>query len=101
GEPAPEVVLNYLGRFAALRGGWSPLDGDAFGVFEPDGMALGQVLALNVFVHERDQPRLAVEWTAASQVLDADAVAGLREHWELALEALAAHAARGAGGLSP
>ncbi|MEW2554910.1 amino acid adenylation domain-containing protein [Streptomyces zhihengii] len=100
--PPPDVLLNYLGRFAALPGtGWSLPERDAFSVIEPNAKALEQVLALNCFVHEEGEPRLAVEWTAASGVLDADALAGLQAAWESALEVLAAHALDAPGGLSP
>ncbi|MBB5953739.1 amino acid adenylation domain-containing protein/non-ribosomal peptide synthase protein (TIGR01720 family) [Saccharothrix tamanrassetensis] len=103
--PPPDVLLNYLGRFAALPGtGWRLPERDAFAVVEPVGKALEQVLALNCFVHEDDEPRIAVEWTAAREVLPADAVAGLQRAWDTALTALAAHAARigpDGGGLTP
>ncbi|MBP2190360.1 non-ribosomal peptide synthetase [Nocardia goodfellowii] len=100
---APELLLNYLGRFPALPGtGWRLPERDPFAVFEPSAKALSEVLALNVFVHESPaEERLAVEWTAASNVLDAADVAALQEHWELALEALAAHAVLAPGGLTP
>ncbi|QNP66904.1 non-ribosomal peptide synthetase [Streptomyces genisteinicus] len=100
--PPPDVLLNYLGRFSPLPGGdWSLPERDPFSVIEPGGKALEQVLALNCFVHEEGEPRLAVEWTAASGVLGADAVAGLQAAWEAALRTLAAHALDGPGGLSP
>ncbi|MEV7550501.1 amino acid adenylation domain-containing protein [Amycolatopsis sp. NPDC089917] len=103
--PPPDVVLNYLGRFAALPGtGWRLPEEDPFAVTEPDAKSLEQVLALNCFVREDGRPRLAVEWTAASEVLDAESVEALQEAWSRALEALAAHAARigpDGGGLTP
>ncbi|MEI5100633.1 amino acid adenylation domain-containing protein [Streptomyces sp. PmtG] len=100
--PPPDVLLNYLGRFTAPPAtGWRLPERDAFAVTEPEGKALEQVLALNCFVHEEGAPRLAVEWTAASQVLGADAVAALQSAWATALEALAEHAARTPGGLTP
>ncbi|GAB3742214.1 hypothetical protein GCM10027598_73760 [Amycolatopsis oliviviridis] len=103
--PPLDVVLNYLGRFAALPGtGWRLPEEDPFAVTEPDAKSLEQVLALNCFVREDGSPRLAVEWTAASAVLDAESVEKLQEAWSRALEALAAHAARigpDGGGLTP
>ncbi|OXM54042.1 non-ribosomal peptide synthetase [Amycolatopsis alba] len=103
--PPPDVVLNYLGRFAALPGtGWRLPDEDPFAVTEPDAKSLEQVLALNCFVREDGRPRLAVEWTAASAVLPSESVEALQEAWSRALEALAAHAARigpDGGGLTP
>ncbi|WP_156993325.1 non-ribosomal peptide synthetase [Pseudonocardia acaciae] len=100
--PAPELLLNYLGRFTASVGPtWRLPERDAFAVIEPPSMALSQALALNAFVHEAGAPRLAVEWTAAGGVLDEAAVGELQEHWDIALEALAAHAVRSPGGLTP
>jgi amino acid adenylation domain-containing protein/non-ribosomal peptide synthase protein (TIGR01720 family) len=103
--PPPDVLLNYLGRFAPLPGtGWRLPERDAFAVVEPPAKALEQVLALNCFVHEDDEPRIAVEWTAAREVLPPDAVADLHRAWETALAALAAHArrtGRDGGGLTP
>nr|WP_231626790.1 non-ribosomal peptide synthetase [Streptomyces apocyni] len=100
--PPPDVLLNYLGRFAPLPGtGWRLPERDAFSVTEPDSKALEQVLALNCFVHEEGAPRLAVEWTAASGVLGPDVVAALQTAWATALDALAAHAPHTTGGLTP
>uniref|UniRef100_UPI0006E42054 non-ribosomal peptide synthetase n=1 Tax=Streptomyces atriruber TaxID=545121 RepID=UPI0006E42054 len=100
--PPPDVLLNYLGRFASLPGtGWRLPERDAFSVLEPGAKALEQVLALNCFVHEEGAPRLAVEWTAASEVLDSEAVAGLQHAWSAALDALAEHARHTSGGLTP
>ncbi|MET7641160.1 amino acid adenylation domain-containing protein [Streptomyces sp. NPDC005438] len=98
----PEVVLNYLGRFQTEPGpGWHMPGQDAFHVVEPSRMALAQVLAVNAFVHEEGAPQLAVEWTAAGLVLDEVRLGELCDHWSLACEALAAHASRGGGGLTP
>lgn len=103
--PQPEVLLNYLGRFTPLPdAGWRLPERDAFSVVEPEGKALEQVLALNCFVHEEARPRLAVEWTAASRVLDEQTVGQLCRAWEAALVALANHASRigqDGGGLTP
>ncbi|WP_336085078.1 amino acid adenylation domain-containing protein [Nocardia sp. SSK8] len=101
---APEVLLNYLGRFGGGgAAGWSLPEHDAFAVSEPQSKALTEVLALNVFVHESatQAPRLAVEWTAASRVLGAHQVAQIQRHFEFALEAFAAHAQLFPGGLTP
>ncbi|MEU8700969.1 amino acid adenylation domain-containing protein [Streptomyces sp. NPDC048680] len=100
--PPPDVLLNYLGRFAPLSGtGWRLPEHDAFSVIEPGAKALEQILALNCFVHEEGAPRLAVEWTAATGVLGADAVTALQQSWAAALDALTAHALHTAGGLTP
>ncbi|MEU1150727.1 amino acid adenylation domain-containing protein [Streptomyces sp. NPDC005863] len=100
--PPPDVLLNYLGRFGSLPGtGWRLPERDAFSVTEPGAKALEQVLALNCFVHEEGAPRLAVEWTAASEVLDAATVTALRDTWTATLDALAEHARHTSGGLTP
>ncbi|PZT73559.1 MULTISPECIES: non-ribosomal peptide synthetase [unclassified Streptomyces] len=100
--PPPDVLLNYLGRFAPQAAeGWRLPEHDAFSVTEPDAKALEQVLALNCFVHEGDAPRLAVEWTAAGEILGAGAVTALQDAWAAALDALAAHALHTDGGLTP
>ncbi|MGW4636054.1 amino acid adenylation domain-containing protein [Nocardia sp. NPDC004415] len=103
GLRSPEVLLNYLGRFgggSALP--WSLPEHDPFSVTEPPEKALTEVLALNVFVHESAAgPRLAVEWTAAGRILDARQVEAVQRHFELALEAFAAHARLFPGGLTP
>ncbi|MFE9722816.1 amino acid adenylation domain-containing protein [Streptomyces sp. NPDC005794] len=100
--PSPDVLLNYLGRFAPLAAtGWRLPERDAFSVTEPDAKALEQVLALNCFVHEEGAPRLAVEWTAATGVIGADVVATLQTAWAEALDTLAAHALHTTGGLTP
>ncbi len=103
--PPPDVLLNYLGRFAALPGtGWRLPEGDAFAVVEPPAKALEQLLALNCFVREDGEARLAVEWTAAREVLPPRAVERLQSAWDEALSALAAHAKRigpDGGGLTP
>ncbi|MEV6361474.1 amino acid adenylation domain-containing protein [Nocardia asteroides] len=104
GRRAPEVLLNYLGRFGGgSAGGWSLPEHDAFAVTEPPNKALTEVLALNVFVHESaaQAPRLAVEWTAASRILGAHQVARIQWHFAFALEAFAAHARLFPGGLTP
>ncbi|MEV6263587.1 amino acid adenylation domain-containing protein [Streptomyces sp. NPDC051784] len=100
--PAPDVLLNYLGRFTTPSGdGWSLPEQEAFSVIEPGAKSLEQVLALNCFVHEEDEPRLAVEWTAAGRVLGAAELARLQQAWDRALETLAEHAEHGTGGLTP
>ncbi|WP_406630551.1 amino acid adenylation domain-containing protein [Amycolatopsis sp. WGS_07] len=97
----PDVLLNYLGRFTPLSGGWQLPDDDPFAVIEPAAKALEQVLALNCFVREDDVPRIAVEWTAASRVLPPEDVERLQGKWATALAALAAHARENTGGLTP
>ncbi|TDB90551.1 amino acid adenylation domain-containing protein [Actinomadura sp. KC216] len=91
--PPPDVLLNYLGRFAPVPG-WRSAQENPFSVCEPGAKALEQVLAVNCFVREADRPRLAVEWTAAGRVLPATALAALVDAWRTALAAFTEHAAR-------
>ncbi|MEV0342588.1 amino acid adenylation domain-containing protein [Nocardia sp. NPDC050713] len=104
-QRSPELLINYLGRFnGGTDIGWRLPEQDAFSVLEPPEKALTEVLSLNVFVHEASPaagPRIAVEWTAASRILGAATVAQLQRHWELALEAFAAHGVLFPGGLTP
>ncbi|WP_243636854.1 non-ribosomal peptide synthetase [Rhodococcus sp. Eu-32] len=96
--PAPQIVLNYLGASTGLSGaGWRSAPGKAFGVVEPHGRTLSEVLSVNVFAQDSN---LVIEWTAASELLDADAVASLQSSFTDALESLAVHAAVFDGGLS-
>ncbi|MDJ0392578.1 amino acid adenylation domain-containing protein [Rhodococcus sp. G-MC3] len=103
--PEPQIVLNYLGKASAMSGeGWKTLSADAFGVVEPPDRMLTEVLALNAFVRDGDGrgggSTLSVEWTAAGELLAADDVLALQEHFRQALEGMAAHAALFTGGLS-
>nr|WP_256465172.1 non-ribosomal peptide synthetase [Tsukamurella sp. PLM1] len=99
--PAPDVVFNYLGRFAEPDGGWRLPGATPFAVLDPAEKALEQVLAINCF---DGADGLTVEWTAAGGVLDPSAVAALQECWSKALGAFAAHAeliGPDGGGLTP
>lgn len=98
---APDVVFNYLGRFAAPDDGWRLPGETPFAVLDPAAKAVEQVLAINCF---DGADGLTVEWTAAGGVLDAATVAELQACWAEALAALAAHAERigpDGGGLTP
>ncbi|RJQ75466.1 amino acid adenylation domain-containing protein, partial [Pseudonocardiaceae bacterium YIM PH 21723] len=97
----PDVLINHLGRFAPLPGAWWLPEGDPFAVTEPAAKALEQVLALNSFVHE--DGTLAIEWTAAGEILSEQAVRELQTAFSAALETLAEHAESVGdfGGLTP
>ncbi|MBP2365508.1 non-ribosomal peptide synthetase [Pseudonocardia parietis] len=102
----PDVLLNYLGRFAASPGeGWRMPAGSAFAVTEPPGKALEQLLALNSFLNVGDAgEHLRVEWIAAGAVLGPGRVAAVQRAFADAVAGLAAHADRigpGGGGLTP
>ncbi|ANY07176.1 non-ribosomal peptide synthetase [Pseudonocardia sp. HH130630-07] len=105
-EAPPDVLVNYLGRFAAAPGaGWRMPAGPAFGVTEPPGKALEQLLALNCFLNGTgDGERLSVEWTVAGAALGPERVAEVRRAFGAAVAGLAAHAGglgAGDGGLTP
>ncbi|WP_237741679.1 non-ribosomal peptide synthetase [Tsukamurella sp. 1534] len=101
-EAAPDIVFNYLGRFAETRdGAWRLPDREPFGLIDPPGKTLEQVVALNCF---RVGQGLRIEWTAASEILGDDDVLRLQAHWTRAVDALAAHARSldgRRGGLTP
>ncbi|WP_227012759.1 MULTISPECIES: non-ribosomal peptide synthetase [unclassified Pseudonocardia] len=105
-DAPPDVLVNYLGRFAASPGaGWRMPEGSAFAVTEPPGKALEQLLALNCFLTDGAGGEcLSVEWTAAGAALGPDRVAEVQRAFAAAVAGLAAHAAglgTGDGGLTP
>ncbi|AUH00257.1 non-ribosomal peptide synthetase [Prodigiosinella confusarubida] len=65
---APEILFNYLGRFAAGEGEWTPQRTphhfrDAFAVAQDRQMRLGHALEVNIFVDEHPaDSRLAINW---------------------------------------
>ena len=104
----PQIVFNYLGRFAArptipweLAPEKLPLrravpDTGAAG---NPGRPPGHVLTVNAMVEDRaDGPHLKVTWSWWDSVLPGTAAAKLADRWFDALYALAAYAARLAAG---
>ncbi|KXO98568.1 non-ribosomal peptide synthetase [Tsukamurella pseudospumae] len=92
---APDLVLNYLGRFAdAPHAGWRLPEEEPFGLLDPSAKALEQVLAINCF---RVGDGLRTEWTAASRAVSEGTVERLQELWARSLDGLAAYA-RSLGG---
>ncbi|WP_344021265.1 amino acid adenylation domain-containing protein [Streptomyces luteireticuli] len=91
--PAPELLFNYLGRFAADEAEWTPA-GDAFAAATDPGQPALHALEIGAFVHERPEgPELTCVLTWPEGVLTEDAVRDLADRWFTALDALAAHAA--------
>ncbi|OHX19568.1 non-ribosomal peptide synthetase, partial [Chromobacterium sphagni] len=96
----PALLFNYLGRFQAGDGEWTPLAAggrfaDAFAVDIDPALPLQYGLEANVFVDEAgDEPRVAVNWTWAEALFDAAAIERLGRRMESAVAALAALAAR-------
>ena len=88
----PQVSFNYLGRFGAAGGPWSPIDGGLSLKGGSDaGATLAHGLSVNsLIVEAADGPRLEAHWTFASGVLDRAAVEALADRWLAALRLLSA-----------
>ncbi|ODU06953.1 MAG: hypothetical protein ABS81_03050 [Pseudonocardia sp. SCN 72-86] len=98
----PAVLVNYLGRAAADRGGdadWGPAPERV----EPTGTAPDHQLQIDVVaIDTPDGPVLDARWAWDRAVLDEGTVRALAQGWVTALGALAGHARLpGAGGHSP
>ncbi|MEU1729578.1 amino acid adenylation domain-containing protein [Streptosporangium sp. NPDC020145] len=79
GLPQPQILFNYLGRFAA---------GAAFTASDDPAMPTPYALEVNAFLHETPQgPSLAVHLSSPPGVLDLD---DLGARWDAALDELAA-----------
>ncbi|WP_171169269.1 non-ribosomal peptide synthetase [Streptomyces sp. I05A-00742] len=93
--PAPQLLFNYLGRFAAGDALWSPA-GDAFAAAcDPELPAL-HALEIGAFVHDRAEgPELTTVLTWPEGVLTEEAVHDLADRWFRALDALTAWARTG------
>ncbi|GGS27588.1 non-ribosomal peptide synthetase [Actinokineospora fastidiosa] len=90
-------LVNYLGRFPATGGDWTP-DGP-MGAGPDPAMPLGHAVELNAMVAD-DRLTATLSW--AGGVLTETSAAELAAHWLTALRGLAAHAARpGIGGYTP
>ena len=89
--PEPEIVVNYLGRFAG--GGadarpWTAVDG--LGGDAAATMPLTRALEVNAAVHDTPAgPRLRLSLAYATGVLDRSTVDGLAARWLAALRELA------------
>ncbi|MBW6528627.1 amino acid adenylation domain-containing protein [Sphingomonas sp. RHCKR7] len=91
----PEILLNYLGRFAAGAGCWTPVAAggvfaDAMAVDADPAMAMLHPLEINAFVEEGTTPRLAIHWTWADGPFDEVTVERLHAALGEAIETLAA-----------
>ncbi|QOL16780.1 amino acid adenylation domain-containing protein [Dickeya dianthicola] len=100
-ENAPEILFNYLGRFEAGDGPWSPRRSeryfrDAFAVAQAPEMPLSYPLDINIFVDEQgelfvdeqgEQAQLAIHWGWASGVFGADDIEALHQGMTQAIEA--------------
>ncbi|QDQ27202.1 amino acid adenylation domain-containing protein [Chitinimonas arctica] len=81
----PPVLFNYLGRFNGGSGDWMPQRAggcfaDSFAVDVDPAMPLLHGMEINVFVEEtRQGPALAINWTWAQSLFDADIVDTLHQ----------------------
>ncbi|MEE1824735.1 amino acid adenylation domain-containing protein [Streptomyces sp. BE20] len=101
----PQLLFNYLGRFAATGEEWTvaPQTGDAVTASADPGLPCAHALEIGAFVHDGpDGPELTVQLTWPHGVFGEDAVRETAESWFAHLDALTRYAARpGAGGLTP
>ncbi|MFC0040243.1 non-ribosomal peptide synthetase [Actinomadura rayongensis] len=99
--PAPEIVVNYLGRVADADGDWSVAgEPGALGGAADDALPLGHALAVDAVAQDGpDGPRLVATWTFAGALLAEADVRELAARWTAELRALAAVA--GEGGHTP
>ncbi|WP_405020634.1 amino acid adenylation domain-containing protein [Kitasatospora sp. NBC_00070] len=101
----PQLLFNYLGRFAGSGEDWSPAPGcgDAIGASADGALPAAHALEVGAFVHDGPAgAELTVQLSWPEGVLTEQAVRELAERWFAALDALAADAARpDAGGLTP
>jgi amino acid adenylation domain-containing protein/non-ribosomal peptide synthase protein (TIGR01720 family) len=93
-QHAPQVLFNYLGRFTQRSGDWSPQRTaqqfrDTFAVLQDEALPLQHALELNVFVVEQpNAAQLALNWSWADGVLNAEAIAELHQAMDAAAQAL-------------
>ena len=95
-QHAPQVLFNYLGRFTQRSGYWSPQRTaqqfrDTFAVLQDEALPLQHALELNVFVEEQSHAtQLALNWSWAAGVLNAEAIESLHQAMASGAQALMA-----------
>jgi aspartate racemase len=102
-RPSPQIGFNYLGRFAAGTGDWSPVeeDGGLGGGGDP-ALPLAHLLEINAQTQDGPHgPCLTADWSWASAHLSETVVRALAEGWQQALAALVRHVERYGGGHTP
>ncbi|WP_217711489.1 non-ribosomal peptide synthetase [Actinomadura sp. NAK00032] len=101
--PAPQIVVNYLGRVEDTSGDWS-IAAEA-GALDGGGdaaMPLAHTVEIDAVARDSAAgPRLSATWTWAAKILDAADVRELADNWFEALRGIAAHVAAGGGGHTP
>ena len=87
----PQILFNYLGRFAPPHGDWSPVPGTAPLRADSDArMPLEHALELNVLAREEGgRLELDAAWTWAGGVIAQDEAAALADDWTAVLRRLA------------
>ncbi len=80
----PEILFNYLGRFASGETCWTPqpLSGafaDSFAVARDPAMRLSYPVEFNAFVEEGAAPRLAIHWSWAPSRIDRATIEALHD----------------------
>ncbi|MCP9489463.1 MAG: amino acid adenylation domain-containing protein [Solirubrobacteraceae bacterium MAG38_C4-C5] len=103
--PAPQMLFNYLGRFAVQDGTpWTPApEAPPLGDVRDPQMPMGHVLDVDAVVSDDDDgPRLSTVFAWPREVFSEAEIAALGELWLEALAGLHAHAGEpGAGGHTP
>ncbi|NYD51276.1 amino acid adenylation domain-containing protein/non-ribosomal peptide synthase protein (TIGR01720 family) [Actinomadura luteofluorescens] len=102
-SPAPQIVVNYLGRVETADGDWS-IAAEA-GALDGGGdaaMPLAHTVEIDAIARDSAAgPRLSATWTWAARILDGADVRELATAWFEALRGIAAHVAAGGGGPTP
>ncbi len=99
-QHAPEVLFNYLGRFSAGEGLWTPQRTrkhfrDAFAVHQSPDMPQLHSLEINIFVDETGAlPQLAVNWGWLNEVFSEEDIDALHQALAAACDALSDFARR-------
>jgi non-ribosomal peptide synthase protein (TIGR01720 family) len=102
--PAPAIVFNYLGRFAARAGVPWDIAPEQLPTLADDKPTPGyHAISVNAITEDReDGPYLHVTWSWPHALFTSSAVTGLVDRWADALNAVILHAARpDAGGHTP
>ncbi|MGH3754860.1 MAG: amino acid adenylation domain-containing protein, partial [Pseudonocardiaceae bacterium] len=104
GLAAPQIVFNYLGRFAVPDvADWALIPGSGLGGGAAPGLPMSHSLEINAWTEDRPGgPQLHVRWSWPAALFTEDAVCELAQDWFQALDGLAVHAAAPhAGGHTP
>ena len=101
GAPVPQLLFNYLGRFAVEPGRpWTPApEQGPMGDLRDPRMPARHALEIDAIVADVDgEPRLSATLAWPDGVLSAAAVAALADAWSEALAGLVAHVGEGRAG---